>query len=324
MGARTAGIGYHASHEQFPPGRLLDLTRAAESAGFETAMASDHFKPWSESQGESGFVWSWLGAALQATRFPLGVVTVPGYRYHPAILAQAGATLAEMFPGRFWMAVGSGEQLNESITGERWPTGTERDERLLRCVQVMRALWAGETVTSKGLVRVESARLYTLPRQPPLLLAAATSRKTAEWAGGWADGLITVGGPNSDIEGTIEAFREGGGEGSSVYLKADISYARTEQEALEGAWDQWRYLVHGGNTIVNTRSPALFEAFSRHVRPGDMPNHLWISSSLERYTEWLRECLALGIDRIILHNVNREQGAFIEDFGREVIPALHA
>src|SRR5687767_3285197 len=151
-------IGYHASHEQFPPSALLRLAQRAVAAGFGAVMCSDHLHPWSEAQGHSGFAWSWLGAAMQATDVPFGVVNAPGYRYHPVIIAQAAATLAEMFPGRFWLAVGSGENVNEHITGQPWPPKHTRNDRLKECVDVMRALWAGEMVNHRGLVQVVDAK----------------------------------------------------------------------------------------------------------------------------------------------------------------------
>src|SRR5690606_36564465 len=136
-------VGFHASHEQLPPSRLLRDVQDAEAAGFDAAMCSDHFSPWITRQGHSGYAWSWLGAALAATRLPFGVVSAPGQRYHPAVAAQKAATLAEMFPGRFWMALGSGQLLNEHITGDRWPPKPERQARLRECVDIFRALFAG-------------------------------------------------------------------------------------------------------------------------------------------------------------------------------------
>ena len=140
-------VGFHASHEQAHPADLLRAVQHAEEVGFDAAMCSDHFAPWSERQGHSGFAWSWLGAALATTSLPFGVVNAPGQRYHPAIIAQASATLAAMFPGRFWVALGSGEAVNEHITGDRWPSKPERQARLLECVEVIRALHAGVEVT---------------------------------------------------------------------------------------------------------------------------------------------------------------------------------
>src|SRR5688572_33157874 len=152
-------ICYHASHEQFAPSLLLKLAVAAERAGFSGLHSSDHFHPWSSSQGQSGFSFSWIAAALQATSLPCSVITAPGQRYHPAIVAQAIATLEEMFPGRFSIALGSGEALNENITGEKWPAKEDRNKRLKESVDVIRRLLNGEMVSHKGAVIVEHARL---------------------------------------------------------------------------------------------------------------------------------------------------------------------
>src|ERR687896_844522 len=171
-------VGLHCSHEQIPPSRLLGHVRHAEAAGFGAIMSSDHFSPWSERQGESGFAWSWLGAAMGATALPFGVVNAPGQRYHPAIVAQAAATLCEMFPGRLWVALGTGEASNEHITGDGWPPKDERNARLLECVEVMRALFAGEEVSHRGRVVVDRARLWTRPADPPPLIGAAVSEQT--------------------------------------------------------------------------------------------------------------------------------------------------
>src|SRR3954449_12813059 len=155
-------IGFHSSHEQIHPAELLTAVRHAEEVGFTAAMCSDHIAPWNLDQGHSGFAWSWLGAALATTSLPFGVVNAPGQRYHPAIIAQAAATLAAMFPGRFWVALGSGENVNEHITGTRWPRKDVRDARLRECVAIIRALLAGEEVTHHGLVTVDRARICTL------------------------------------------------------------------------------------------------------------------------------------------------------------------
>src|SRR3982750_1983551 len=156
-------IGYHASHEQLPPSELLGCVVAAESAGFQAAMCSDHFAPWSARQGHSGFAWSWLGAALQATGLPFGIVNATRQRYHPAIIAQGIGTLAAMFPGRFWAALGTGEASNEHITGDGWPRKDVRNARLRECVDIIRALLRGEEVTHHGLVTVDRARVWTRP-----------------------------------------------------------------------------------------------------------------------------------------------------------------
>ena len=156
-------IGFHASHEQVHPTALLEAVQRAEAAGFTAAMSSDHFSPWSRRQGHSGFAWAWLGAALARTTLPFGIVNAPGQRYHPAIVAQASATLGTMFPGRLWVALGTGEASNEHITGDPWPRKEIRSQRLRECVDVIRALHDGAEVSHSGLVEVDRAYLWTLP-----------------------------------------------------------------------------------------------------------------------------------------------------------------
>jgi coenzyme F420-dependent glucose-6-phosphate dehydrogenase len=315
-------IGYHASHEQFGPGDLLRWTIAAEHAGFTGAMCSDHFSPWSETQGHSAFAWSWLGAAMQATSLPFGVVNAPGYRYHPAIIAQAAATLGHMYPDRFWIALGSGEAINEHMTGLRWPTKAERNERLLECATIMRALWAGETVTHRGHVVVEEARLWTLPKQAPLIFGAALSPETAAWLGTWADGLITVNSPSDQLRQIIDAFRQNGGEGKPVALQVHLSYARTLNEAAKQALQEWRYPILPASVGQDLRYPAQFDQVCRFIQPEDMEGFVRISDDPARHLEWLHRDIELGIDRIFLHNVGHNQEEFIATFGEKVLPAL--
>jgi probable non-F420 flavinoid oxidoreductase len=317
-----AVVGYHASHEQVAPSALLAAVQDAEAAGFDRAMCSDHFSPWSQRQGESGFAWSWLGAALQATRLPFGVVTAPGQRYHPAVTAQAAATLAELFPDRFWMALGTGEFSNEHITGARWPNKAERNARLAECVSVIRALFAGELVDHDGLVRVDRARLWTLPESPPALLGAAVSSETAGWVGGWADGLITVAQSHDALRRVLAAFREGGGERKPAALQVHVSWAPQEEEALRIAHDQWRTNVFSPPLCWDLATIEEFDAAARHVRPEDLHGAVLISADLGRHAAWLHELADLGFDTIYVHHVGREQLEFIEAFGAGVLAEL--
>jgi len=317
-------FGYHASHEQYPPSELLEHVTHAESAGFDAAMCSDHFHPWTEAQGQSGFAWSWLGAALQTTSLSFGTVNAPGGRYHPAVVAQAAATLAEMFPGRFWVAVGSGEALNEAITGAAWPPKPERNARLRESVDVMRALWRGETVTHFGRVQVQEARLYTRPAVAPRLFVAAISQETAEFGGSWADGLMTVGGPRDSLEQMIAAFRRGGGEGKPVYVQHALSWAPTEEAARRGAHEQWRFSALGGEVLPMLRTPSQFAAASEFVTPDDVAQRIRVSADLAQHAAWLQEYVELGAEAVYLFNVNRHQRAFIDAFGERVLPELGA
>jgi probable non-F420 flavinoid oxidoreductase len=311
-----AAIGIHASHEQIPPSALLAGMREAEAAGFDRAWCSDHFSPWSERQGESGFAWSWLGAALQATSLPYGVVNAPGQRYHPAIVAQAAATLAELYPGRLSVALGTGEFSNEHITGEPWPDKRTRNARLRECVDVMRALFAGEVVDHDGLIRVDRAKLWTLPAEPPPLLATAVSVETAGWAGEWADGLITINQPHDHLRRMLDAF------GGPASLQVHLSWAPSEEEALRIAHDQWRTNVFAPPLCWDLATVEQFDEAARHVRPEDVRGAVLVSSDLGQHVQWIGELAELGFDAIYLHHVGKEQRPFIEAFGEHVLPRL--
>jgi coenzyme F420-dependent glucose-6-phosphate dehydrogenase len=315
-------VGYHASHEQFSPSDLLRHVQAAERAGFAAAMCSDHFHPWTEAQGQSGFAWSWLGAALQATDLSFGTVSAPGYRYHPAVLAQAAATLASMFPGRFWLAVGSGEALNEGIIGGRWPQKDERNARLRESADVMRALWAGETVTHRGLITVEEAKLYTRPIDPPLLFAAAITPRTARWAAGWADGLITINQPPDKLRQVVDAFRDGGGADKPMALQVHVSHADSDDEARRLAMEHWSATFFESAVLADLRLPAQFSAAAELISPAVVDEHVRCSADYERHVDWLSADLELGFERIYLHQVGPDQERFIETFGEHVLPAL--
>ena len=315
-------IGFHASHEQFRPDRLLRLVQSAEAAGFGAAMCSDHWGPWSEEQGESAFAWSWLGAALQATSLPLGVVNAPGQRYHPAIVAQAAATLSVMFPERFWVAVGSGQFVNEHITGDAWPIKSDRNQRLLEAAEVMRRLWAGETVTHRGHITVSEAKLWTRPPRPPLLVGAAVTPETAGWVAGWADALITVVQPDEQLEAVVGAFRSNGGADKPMYLQAHLAWAPTEAEARDAAFAQWRQNCLDNSVMTSLAHPAQIAAAAAHVTPDDLDGAVRISSDLGAHADWIRRDLERGFDAIYLHEVGPEQERFVETFGREVLPRL--
>lgn len=314
-------LGYHASHEQFTPQHLLQLVQQAEKAGFQAILSSDHFHPWSNNQGESGFAWSWLGAAMQVTNLEFGIVNAPGQRYHPAIIAQAMATLDAMFPKRIWLAAGSGQAVNESITGDKWPSKEERNTRLKESVEVMRKLWAGDYVTHKGMIRVENAKLFTRPTHTPTIFGAALTEKTAKWVAEWADGMITVSKPLDELKNMVLAFRENGNN-KPMALKMQISYAESEEEALDGAWHQWRNNIFPSKLLANLETPEQFEALGEKVRKEDLREHVIITTRPEPLVEKIRAFSEMGFKRIFIHNVNEDQEKFIEFFGKQVIPAF--
>jgi probable non-F420 flavinoid oxidoreductase len=314
-------VGFHASHEQLPPSRLLMAVQRAEQAGFDAAMCSDHLEPWSVRQGHSGYAWSWLGAALEATSFSLGVVTAPGQRYHPVIAAQKLATLAEMYPQRFWAALGSGEAINEHVTGDPWPAKEERDARLAESVDVIRRLLAGKEVSADGRVRVDRARIWSRPDEPPPLFAAAISTATARDVAAWADGVITVDQGPDGLREFIAAYREAGGRGP-VAVQVHLSWAPSDDEALAIAHDQWRQSLVPAHLSWELDRPEDFDARTADATLDDVAGTLLASSDTARHLDHLAGIAELEVDRIYLHHVGAEQDAFIDAFGEHVVPAL--
>jgi probable non-F420 flavinoid oxidoreductase len=314
-------FGIHASHEQVHPSVLLAAVQRAQEAGFDAAMCSDHFAPWSVRQGHSGFAWSWLGAALQSTRLPFGVVHATGQRYHPAITAQMIGTLGAMYPGRFWAALGSGQALNEHITGQAWPRKDLRNARLRECVDVIRALLRGEEVSHDGLVTVDRAQLWTVPEEPPALVGAAVSVRTARWCAEWADGLITVNQPVEVLRELVDAYRDAGGRGR-LHLQVHLSWDPDERRAEEIAHDQWRSNTYPPPVSWDLDRPELFDIVTRDVTAEQLHGVVNVSSDLGRHTAQLAEYAALGFDEIALHHVGQEQDGFIDAFGAKVLPQL--
>jgi len=312
-------IGYHASHEQLPPRDLLAAVRYAESVGFDAAMCSDHLAPWTPAQGESGYAWTWLGAALASTQFPIGVVTAPGQRYHPVILAQAIGTIEQMFPGRFWAALGSGEAINEHVTGTGWPEKTARELRLRECVDTIRRLLAGETVTVDRHIVVHEARVWSRPETPPPLLGAAVSAKTAGWVAGWADGLITVGSDPAATGAALKTFRDAGGTGDAA-LQIHVCLADTDEEALQVARAQWAHSSAPAERMSDIEQPEEFEALAD---PTDdkLNDAVVITSSAEAMAERIAAA-AKGFDAVYVHHVGVDQGPFIRRCEEQLLPAL--
>ena len=315
-------LGYHCSHEQLPPDELLRAVQAAEAAGFDAAMCSDHFEPWGERQGHSGFAWSWLGAALATTRFGLGVVNAPGQRYHPAIVAQAIATLGVMFPGRFWAALGSGEALNEHITADGWPAKETREARLRESVDVIRDLLDGEEVSREGLVRVDRARLWTRPEVPPRLVGAAVTARTAAKAAEWADGLVTVVGPPESMREVIEAYRSAGGQGPCV-VQVHLSWAPADEEAMAIAMEQWRHgpAVRPPETW-DIDDPREFDRRAAAIGPDDVRRAVLVEHDPGRLADRISAILGAGFDGAYLHHVGRDQAPFVAMAGTTLLPAL--
>jgi probable non-F420 flavinoid oxidoreductase len=309
-----AALAYHASHEQFAPSNLLRLAIMAEKAGFDAIHSSDHFHPWSKRQGHSGFAFSWVASALQATSLPVSMVCAPGQRYHPAVVAQAIATLAEMYPGRYAVELATGEAINEVITGEPWPSKEERNNRLLECVTVIRRMLKGEEVNFDGSIHVKNGRVWSLPEQLPLLYCAAISTETSAWCGTWADGLITTSGSPDDIKEKMQAFAGNGGKGKPVNIQYSFSFADSREKALQGAHDQWRSNLVSREKLADLQKTEDFDQKTKDITPDEVAEQLPLITSMEQLFEEIKKISDTGVNLISLHNVNRNHEEFIERF----------
>lgn len=307
-------ISYHASQEQFGPVDLLRFISLAEKAGFSGIHSSDHFHPWSERQGQSSFTFSWISAAMQISSLPFSMVCAPGQRLHPAIVAQAIATISSMYPGRLIIELGSGEALNECITGDGWPAKNLRNQRLLECYHIISQLLNGNKVNFSGLVRVNNAKLYTLPSIIPPLYCAALSENTSEWAGSWAEGLLTT--ADHDIELTkskIELFRNRAKEELPIHLQFSFCYGRTKKEAEEQAYDQWRSNMIGLDKLESLSDTEQFDQLSATITMEEVCTKILIITDMDELKHHINKIKKLNPASIHLHNISRNQEDYLED-----------
>jgi len=315
-------IGYTLSCEEHRPNDLVRFAVRAEEAGFDFATISDHFHPWTDSQGQSPFVWSVIGAVAQATsELKLGTaVTCPSRRIHPTVIAQAAATVEAMMPGRFFLGVGSGENLNEHVVGEYWPPTGIRLEMLEEAVGLIRRLWEGEVVTHEGrYYRAHTARIYTLPERPPPIMVAASGPKAAELAGRIGDGLISTA-PKSE---TVEQFRANGGGGDRpTYGQVHVCWAPDESEARALAHRQWPNAAIPGELGQELPTPTHFEQAATTVGPEDVAKAVVCGPDPERHVEAIRQYVDAGFDHVFVHQVGPDQEGFFRFYESEVLPKL--
>lgn len=326
-------IGYAAMLEQFHPMEAVELSEYAESRGFSGVMAADHFQPWVPQQGQSAFVWNVLAALGERTKGDLGPgVTAPTFRWHPAMVAQASATLAAMYPGRHWLGLGSGEALNEHIMARYWPEAPERISRMFEAIEIIKKLFNNSiadknTKHSGQFYKLETTRLWTMPEVAPEILVATAGPITAKRAGRHADGLITVGAPAEKISMLFDRFntgvKESGRDPESLpkVLQVHLSWAETDEQAMTNAMVEW---PNGGMRFpkADIRSPFEFEQIARLVRPEDFEGRMVISSDPDKHRAAIQEFVDMGFDRIYLHNVGRNQREWIDVFSRDVLPYL--
>ena len=314
-------LGYTLSSEELPPGELVANARRAEEVGFTFALVSDHYHPWVDAQGQSPFVWSVIGGVSQATeRLRLGTgVTCPTIRIHPAIVAQAAATCAALMPGRFFLGVGTGENLNEHILGDHWPMPDERLEMLEEAIEVIRLLWRGGYRTHRGQrYTVEKARIYTLPDELPPIAVAAAQPRAANLAGRLGDAFIGVS-PDPEI---VREFEQAGGQGKSRYGQVHVCWAETEEEAVRTAHETWPVAGIEGPLMQEIALPAHFETATALVTPEKVAETVVCGPDPERHLAKIREYADAGFDHVYVHQIGRDQEGFFRFYEREVLPKL--
>jgi coenzyme F420-dependent glucose-6-phosphate dehydrogenase len=312
-------LGYALSSEEHAPLELVRNAARAEQAGFGYALISDHFHPWTDRQGESPFVWSVIGAIAQATeRLRLGTgVTCPTIRTHPAIVAHASATAAVMMEGRFFLGVGSGENLNEHILADRWPPTRDRLDMLEEAVEIIRELWTGKLVSHRGNhYQVANARIYTTPEQAPDVMVAAGGEAAAELAGRIGDGLVLA----SPSEDTSEKFGESGGEGKPRYGQCHVCWAESEEEAKKTAFEWFPNIALGGELTQELPQPAHFEQAAELLSEDDMVEVVACGPDPERHVEMIQQYLDIGCDHVYFHQIGPDQAGFFDFYEREVMP----
>jgi G6PDH family F420-dependent oxidoreductase len=311
-------LGYALSSEEHRPLALVENARKAEHAGFSFAFVSDHFHPWIDRQGESPFVWSVLGGiALQTERIRIGTgVTCPTIRTHPGLIAQAAATAATMLPGRFVLGVGTGENLNEHVFGDRWPATYVRRDMLEEAVEVMRELWRGDLCSFSGdFYRVENARIYTLPEEEIQVYVAAAGPEAAELAGRIGDGLITTA-PEKEL---VDAFGAAGGQGEKTG-QLTVCWAEDEAAARRTAYEWWPNGALRGPLGQELPLPSDFEEASAMVTEDDVADSVVCGPDPARHLAAIEEFAETGFDSVYVHQVGPDQDGFFDFYRSEILP----
>lgn len=314
-------FGYKLMTEEHGPKTLVENAVRAEAAGFDFVSISDHFHPWFEAQGHAPFAWSVLGAIAHATT-RIGIatgLTCPILRYHPAIIAQAAATIAVMSDNRFTLAVGAGERLNEHVTGARWPSIPERHAMLGEAIDIFRTLWRGGPHSWKGEhYVVDHARIYDLPTKPIPVVVGVSGEASVALAAEKGDGIMTTE-PSAEI---VKAFRKQHGKRGSAYVEALTAWAKSEREGLRIAHERFRFSAFGW--AINSEVPTVegFEAAGKFVRPEDIKDSLVAGPDPERHLELIRKNVKAGFDHIVLTCPGDDQTGFLSFFEKELRPKL--
>ncbi|MEU2080760.1 TIGR03557 family F420-dependent LLM class oxidoreductase [Streptomyces albus] len=313
-------IGYKLATEQYGPQELIRQAVAAEAAGFDFVEMSDHYHPWLDDQGHSAFTWSVLGAiAAKTERIGLVTgVTCPSMRYHPAIVAQAAATMALVSEGRFVLGVGSGERLNEHVIGRGWPAVSERHTMFREALEIIRLLWQGGYRSYEGkYLRLEDARVFDLPPEQPLIAVAASGAASARIAAELGDALFAT----EEKPEIVRHYRQAGGTGPG-YAEVPMSYAADEKEAVRSALTYFRWALSGWKVMSELPNPVNFEAATAQVREEDIRGRFACGNDPARYLEVARPFADAGYDRLVLMNAGPDPRGFFDFCEAELLGRL--
>jgi coenzyme F420-dependent glucose-6-phosphate dehydrogenase len=325
-------LGWKAGTEQYPPAELLEYAILAEAAGFDSISVSDHFHPWSES-GEACFAWTWLGAvAAKTSKIALGTgVTCPILRYHPAVIAQAIATVSCLAPNRrCFLGVGTGEALNEYSATAQWPPYRHRQAQTAEAIELIRALWTGEKITHRGThYQTRQAKLYTRPRDSISLYISTMVPNSARFAGKYGDGLVTVGGEDretyQEIFANFEAgAREAGKDPSQMprMIELGVDYTDDEKRAIEYRKNYWAGTFVPALFTERIYTPKMSEENGKVVGADVIKEAVCISADPQDHIELAQRYIDMGFDHLIFHSAGPDQRAFLEGYGRDVLPRL--
>lgn len=312
-------LGYALSSEEHSPNDLVRNAVRAEDVGFDFALISDHYHPWVSAQGHSPFVWSVIGGIAQATtRLRLGTgVTCPTVRTHPAIIAHAAATSAVMMDGRFFLGVGTGENLNEHILGDRWPPHDIRLAWLEEAIEIMRLLWTGDNISFWGdTYTVEDAQLFTVPDTPPEIMVAASGPIMAEAAGALGDGLISTS-PDKEL---IKEFYQAGGDGRPSYGMVTVCWAETVKEAEDIVYKIWPNSALTGELTQELRTVTHFEQAVKMVSREDAVQHTPCGPDPQKHLDALQKFIDAGFDHVYVHQIGHDQAGFFDFYERHILP----
>lgn len=312
-------LGYALSSEEHAPNVLVRNARRAEEIGFEFASISDHFHPWISKQGNSSFVWSVLGGIAYATERlkVLTGVTCPIIRIHPAIIAQAAATVGCMMPGRFLLGLGTGENLNEHVTGEPWPPYGTRAEMLAESIEIIRALWQGSNQTYYGdFYDVINAEIYNIPDQLPPIIIAAAGEKSGELAATMGDGLINTS-PDREV---VEAFNGAGGASLPKYGQVKVCCGKDEREAVKTAHEWWPTAAMQGPVNYELPLPLHFEQVAKGVKEEDIAKEIICGNDVQRHLDAIQAYIDAGFDHVYIHQIGPDQDGFFEFYEKSILP----